>query len=137
MPRAAPPFLSPTQLLLPPIHTMSYSAPPSRNVLLDTCPKPSHLQVQVQVPSPPGSFLQLEHNKNKCGVSLWLTGKEITCQCRRHDSIPDLGRFYIRWSNYACEPQLLSRCCRVREPQLLSPCTATAKAPALRIHAPQ
>ena len=42
----------------------------------------------------------------------WLSGKESTCQCKRHGSIPDLGRFHVPWSNksmhrnyWACAPE--------------------------------
>ena len=34
-----------------------------------------------------------------------------------------LGRSYVQWSNYACEPQRWSLCFRVLEAQLLSLCT--------------
>lgn len=57
--------------------------PPSRNVLLDTSPKPFHLPVQVQVPPPPGSLLQPEHNESKREFSplgpraqgVWVQGR--------------------------------------------------------------
>ena len=35
--------------------------------------------------------------------------------------IPDLGRFHMSWSNWACVPHLLSLCSRAREAQPLRP----------------
>lgn len=140
-PTGCPELLLPSSVLL---SSCSFPSTPCLTLLLP--PEMSFLTPVQNHPTCKSrfKFLHLQEvssnwNTTRINVEFpcWLTGKEITCQCRRHDSIPDLGRFYIRWSNYACEPQLLSRCCRVREPQLLSPCTATAKAPALRIHAPQ
>ena len=46
---------------------------------------------------------QLGHDRRKeilfknaeMGLSWWLSGKESTCQCRRHGSIPGLGRSHM------------------------------------------
>ena len=45
--------------------------------------------------------------------------------------IPDPGRSHTLQSISACAPLLLSLCSRAREPQLLSPPTATTEAHAL------
>ena len=42
--------------------------------------------------------------------------------------IPDPGRSHMPWSNEARTRQLLSQCSKALEPQLLSPCAATAEA---------
>ena len=33
------------------------------------------------------------------GLSWWLGGKQSACQCRRHGSVPGLGRFHMSLSN--------------------------------------
>jgi len=33
------------------------------------------------------------------GLSWWLRGKQSACQCRRHSSIPGLGRSHVPLSN--------------------------------------
>ena len=52
-------------------------------------------------------------------------------------SIPGPGRSHMWRSNWARAPQLLSLRSRAREPQLLSPLTATTEAHAPRARAPQ
>ena len=41
--------------------------------------------------------------------------------------VPCQGRSHVLQSNKACVLQLLSLCSRAREPELLSPCTATTE----------
>ena len=53
------------------------------------------------------------------------------------DSSPGLGRSHMPWSNYAHVPQLLSLCCRAREPQLLSLRATTTEAHVPRAYVPQ
>ena len=52
-------------------------------------------------------------------------------------SSPGLGRSHMPWSNWACEPQLLSLHSRARKPQLLSLCATDTEACMPRAHAPQ
>ena len=59
------------------------------------------------------------------------------------NSIPDLGRFHMPWSNKAWGPQLLSLCFSAREPQLLKTTCPKAhalqqeKSPQWEVQAPQ
>ena len=55
------------------------------------------------------------------GLPSWLSGKESTCQCRRHEFNPWSRKFLLLRSNLARAPQLLSLCSRAWKPQLLSP----------------
>ena len=54
--------------------------------------------------------------------------KNLPANAGGTDSILGLGRFHMPQSSQAHEPQLLSLCSRVQEPQLLSPRTATTGA---------
>ena len=49
--------------------------------------EPQSQPVMGPVPSVPDSGLRLG-----AGLPGWLSGKEYTCQCRRHRSVPKLGR---------------------------------------------
>ena len=52
-------------------------------------------------------------------------------------SSPGPGRSHVPQSDWAREPQLLSLCCKAREPQLLSPQATTTKARVPGARAPQ
>ena len=64
------------------------------------------------------------------GVPWWLSGKESTCQCRRHGSDPWSGKI-----THATEQ--LSPCATTTEPVLWSPRVATTEAVRPRAHALQ
>ena len=56
----------------------------------------------------------------------WLSGKETTCQCKRHSFIPGLNVCsHVLCGNEACASQLRNLCSRVWESQLSSPSTTT------------
>ena len=55
-----------------------------------------HIYFQLRVWGQSGS---LGHYKKSVGASLWLSGKESACQCRRHRFGPDLGRSHMPWIN--------------------------------------
>ena len=55
--------------------------------------------------------------KNIARLPWWLSGKEYTCQCRRHRFDPWSGK--IPHAAFSHRPQLLSLCSRAQEPQLL------------------
>ena len=57
-----------------------------------------------------------------------LSGKECTCQCRRHE--------FDSWSGIPHAPQQLSQCTTTVEPVLLSPVATTTEARASRACAP-
>ena len=70
-------------------------------------------------------------------LKLWILGfpsgsvvKNLPANAGDMNSIPDLGRFHMPWSNKAWGPQLLSLCFSAREPQLLK--TTCPKAHALQ-----
>ena len=72
----------------------------------------THLYVCIQI----DLIFRVSFQKQKrqlMGLPWWLSGKESTCQCRRHGSIPELGRSHMPRSNQAHEgaqvPQLESR----------------------------
>ena len=65
----------------------------------------------------------------KWGIPRWLSGKESTCQCRRHRLDPSLGRLHMPWRNCACAPQLLNPHSRAQQAQLLKPACPRAHAP--------
>ena len=65
------------------------------------------------------------------GLPWWLSGKESSCQCRRHGFNPRSGTIPHDAG------QLLSLCSRACEPQLLSPCAVTTKAQVPTARAPQ
>ena len=68
----------------------------------------------------------------------WSSDSESTCQCRRHGFNLWLGKILHAADQLNPHvPQLRSLCSRAREPQLLSPRTATAEARSPTACAPQ
>ena len=51
----------------------------------------------------------------------WLSGKESTCQCRRHRFKPRSGKIPHASEQLSPCTTVLSLCSRAREPQLLKP----------------
>ena len=59
-------------------------------------------------------------------ASRWLSDKNLPASAGDTGSDPGAGRSHVPWSNRARKPQLPSLCSGAQEPQLRSPCTATA-----------
>ena len=55
------------------------------------------------------------------GLPRLLSGKESSCQCRRHKLDPWSRKIPHAVEQHSSWPQLLSLCSRAREPQLLKP----------------
>ena len=65
---------------------------------LDICPENNWLLFTISYET--GFLFFFFGGEGGLGELLWwLSGKESTCQRKRHGSIPDLGTFYIPWSN--------------------------------------